>query len=117
MPFEQRSCAEVTEFLVGYDEIDLCPVGVQSHIDACLRCQAELAGFRRLRRSMLDLAVMPGPVDPALEHRILFGLDAIDDRSEHRLVKATAVTIGGLAAAAGVIAVASKQIRSMRMAG
>jgi len=117
MSFEQRSCSDVADLLAGYDEIDLLPAGMQSHVDMCLRCQAELSGFRRLRRSMLDLAAVGLPVDPTLEHRILFRLDGIDDRSDRRLMKATAVTLGGLAAAAGVLVVASKQIRSLRMAG
>jgi len=107
----------VAGLLAGYDENDSLPAGMKLHLERCLRCQAELAGYRRLRRSMLQLVAVDAPVDSGLEHRILFALDRVDDRSGRRLAKATAVTLGGLAAAAGVFVVASKQIRSLRMAG
>jgi len=117
MLFEQQSCVDAAELLAGYDELDLMPADIHSHVQSCLRCQAELSGFRKLRRSMLGLADAGLAVDPSLEHRILFALDGVDDRADHRLAVATAVTLGGLAAAAGVIVVASRQIRSLRMVG
>jgi len=115
MPSEQQSCVDMAEFLAGYDEFGPMSADVHSHVGNCLRCQAELSGFRKLRRSMLGLADVWVAVDPSLEHRILFALDGVDDRADHRLAMATAVTLGGLAAAAGVIVVASRQIRSLRM--
>jgi len=107
----------VADALAGYDDLDSMPDDVTPHVESCLRCQAELVGFRRLRKSMLDLAEVKVPVDPALQHRIMFALDGVDDRAGRRAMRATAVTLGGLAAAAGVLVVASKQIRSLRMAG
>ncbi len=117
MSYDQRVCSDVADVLAGYDELEFLPVGVKPHVESCLRCQAELVGFRRLRKSMLDLADVPVPVDPSLQHRIMFALDGVDHRAERRVIRATAVTLGGLAAAAGVFVVASKQIRSLRMAG
>ncbi len=113
---EIRDCRSVADVLAGHDEAEL-PTVVARHVGECLRCQAELSGLRRLRRSLRELADAPVGVDPALHHEILFALDRADERSNRRLVRATAATIGGLAAAAGVIVVASRQIRSIRLAG
>jgi len=117
MQCEIHDCESVVEVLAGYDEVGVPPGPVRRHLGACLRCQAELSGFRRLRRSMGDLSASPIAVDPSLRHEILFALDRVDDRPGLRLTRATAVAIGGLAAAAGVIVVASRQIRSVRVAG
>ncbi len=116
MRYDIQDCRPVTDLLAGYDETEPLPA-VARHIGECLRCQAELSGFRRLRRSLHELGDTPVGVDPSLHHEILFALDRADERSNCRLVKAAAATLGGLVAAAGVIVVASRQIRSARLAG
>lgn len=113
---DSHVCADVSEMLAAFDETELLSATARRHTNECLRCQAELAGFRRLRRSMRELLESPPSVDPSIHHEILFGLDHEDERASHRLVRTTAATIGGLAAAAGVIVVASRQIRSSRLA-
>jgi hypothetical protein len=87
------------------------------HVAQCLRCQAEMANFRRLRRAMSDLATSSIPVDPTLEHEILLTLDEYDGRIGRRVPGYAAATIGGLAAAAGVIAFATRQRRGARLVG
>jgi hypothetical protein len=70
------------------------------HVGRCLRCQAELAQYRRLRRTMVAM-VTDGrhlPVDLATD--VLVGLDdALDRRARQRTVGKRAVYLGGLAAA------------------
>lgn len=87
------------------------------HVAQCLRCQAELANYRRLRRAMRDLAATSLPVDPTLEREIMLTLDEYDGRSGRRVPGYAAATIGGLAAAAGVIALATRQRRGGRLVG
>ena len=87
------------------------------HVAQCLRCQAEMANHRRLRRAMSDLAMSGAPFDPTLEHEILLTLDEFDGRHPRRVPGYAAATIGGLAAAAGVIALATRQRRGGRLVG
>lgn len=108
-------CRELNEDLATGDDAVLSPAA-RAHVAECLRCQAELANFRRLRRSMRALATEPGPVDAALEHDILVALDGVDGRSSLRVPGYAAAAVGGLAAAAGVIALATRSRRGPRIA-
>jgi hypothetical protein len=68
-------------------------------VGQCLRCQAELAQYRRLRRTMVAMAAESIPV-PADLTRVLVGLDdALARRARQRTVGKRAAYIGGLAAA------------------
>ena len=115
------SCDDLIEVLSATD--DVAPHGTvmsepaRLHVAQCLRCQAEVANYRRLRRSMRDLADAAVPIDPTLEHEILLTLDEFDGRSGRRVPGYAAATIGGLAAAAGVIALATRQRRGSRLVG
>lgn len=108
-------CRDLTEDLAAGDDVVLSADG-RTHVAECLRCQAELANFRRLRRSMRALADTPGPVDASLEHDILLALDAVDGRPSLRVPGYAAAAVGGLAAAAGVIALATRGRRGGRLA-
>ncbi|MEM9203534.1 MAG: hypothetical protein AAGC53_17975 [Actinomycetota bacterium] len=85
-------------------------------VQQCLRCQAEIATYRRLRRAMRSLAESPRPAAPDLEQQILVALDAVDDRTGSRVPTVAAATLGGLAAAAGVIALAARRRSGLRLA-
>ena len=91
-----------------------------SHVDSCLRCQAEQAQYRRLMKAMHDLRAAPVPVDPSLEHEIMFALDHSQGRVRGIVSSRIAAAIGGLAAgaaaAAGVIAITVRQRRVGRLA-
>ncbi len=103
-------CAGVADLLVGIDEIELLGAEARTHVEQCLRCQAEAANYRRLRRTMRSLADQPVSVDSMLEHEIMVALDAEDGRVVPRVPRGAAVaTLGGLAAAAGAIAIASRR--------
>lgn len=101
----------------GLPRASLLSEAARVHVAQCLRCQAELANYRRLRRAMRDLALSGAPVDPTLEHEILLTLDEYDGRVGRRVPGYAAATIGGLAAAAGVIALATRQRRGARLVG
>jgi hypothetical protein len=70
-----------------------------------------------MRRAMRSLADEPTAVMPELEHRILVALDELDGRTVTRIPAVAAATIGGLAAAAGVIAVAARRRSGLGLAG
>lgn len=85
------------------------------HVAECLRCQADLARFRRLRRTLASLRDLPEPADPEILDRILEGLDSAAERRErHRIAGRRAVSIVGLAAATaagvgGVLVLATRR--------
>lgn len=88
-----------------------------AHVAQCLRCQAEIANYKRMRRVMRSLADHDDVEVSDLEQRILVALDAADGTSGTRVPAVTAATIGGVAAAAGVIALAIRHRRIVRLAG
>jgi anti-sigma factor RsiW len=103
-----RLCADLADELAGADDTLLSPA-TRAHVERCLRCQATLAAHRRLRRALRSLTDEPVPFDPELHHRILVALDRHDGRHTRRVPGYAAATIGGLAAAAGVIAIARQR--------
>lgn len=115
MPSELH-CHDLADDLAACDE-GVLSAAARTHVERCLRCQAELANYRRLRRSLRSLAVGPVRIDSSLHHEILLAVDRDDDRLARRVPARAAATIGGIAAAAGVIALATRQRRSTRLAG
>lgn len=116
-----HTCGDLLELLPAFVDdaatISVVPAPARAHVAQCLRCQAELANYRRLCRSLRDLAESTVPFDPTLEHEILLALDEFDARIGRRVPGYAAATIGGLAAAAGMIALATRQRRSGRLVG
>lgn len=107
--------ADVLPGLVdGADRLD--PAG-RDHVEHCLRCQADLARYRRLRRELLALRPGTAPVPADLLAELLAGLDIGDGR--HRHVRRRAAYLGGIAAAtaAGVGGVLVLAARGRRLAG
>ena len=73
-------CDEVTALLPGL--VDGEPVGFEAerHVDTCLRCQAELARYRRLLRTLSLLRTRYAEPTPGL---LGDTLAAITDAAEH----------------------------------
>jgi hypothetical protein len=70
------------------------------HVGRCLRCQADLAQYRRLRRALRAIGHQAVPVPAGLGTDVLVGLDdALDRRERHRATGRRAAYLGGLAAA------------------
>ena len=108
-------CARFTDELAADDGV--LSGDAAAHVAQCLRCQAEIANFKRMRRMMRSLADHDDVEVSGLEHRILVALDAADGTLSARVPAVTAATIGGVAAAAGVIALAIRHHRVVRLAG
>jgi anti-sigma factor RsiW len=99
-------CEDVARLLPetvdGTGPVDL---GVQSHIEACLRCQAELARYRRMLRALQQLRTRYLEPSPALLAQTLAALEEAGERQAMRSLLsgrrlAYAGAIGGAVAAA-----------------
>jgi len=97
------------------DDPELLSVEEMDHVAQCLRCQAEMARFRRLRRTLAGLRLRPVPADPGILNGLLEGLDSAAERRErHRIASRRAASIMGLAAATaagvgGVLVLATRR--------
>lgn len=108
-------CVAFADELAGDDGV--LSAEAAAHVAQCLRCQAEVANYRRMRRVMRSLAEHHDVEAPDLEHRILVALDDADGTPGTRVPAVAAATIGGVAAAAGVIAFAVRHRRVVRLVG
>ncbi|MBV8950345.1 MAG: hypothetical protein JOZ99_05675 [Actinobacteria bacterium] len=102
------------------------PSDARAHVETCLRCQAELARYRRLLRALQLLRTRYLEPAPGL---LAQTLASIEEAGEHRAVRsivtgrrlAYAGAIGGAAFAAGAAAtamiVARSRRRGMQLAG
>jgi len=115
-------CEDVARLLPetvdGSGPIDL---GVQSHIESCLRCQAELARYRRMLRALQQLRTRYLEPSPTLLAQTLASLEEVGERQAVRsLVSgrrlAYAGAIGGAAVAAAAATTAVLLARSRRRA-
>jgi len=97
------------------------PAGSKSHVERCLRCQAELAQYRKLLRSLTALKQDRLVPDDDLFQEIVAAVGP--GASVHRLHRIThrhkkVAYIGGLAAAsaAGAIVLASRLANKEKLA-
>ena len=109
-------CEMVTERLPAVlDDPDALDREQADHVGHCLRCQADLAQYRRVRRTMTAMSADPPPVPPGLATDLLLGLDeALARRARHRSASKRAAYLGGLAAATaagvgGVLVLATRR--------
>jgi anti-sigma factor RsiW len=103
-------CDEITPLLPGLVDGDPVSFEVQRHIDSCLRCQAELARYRRLLRTLALLRTRYAEPTPGLLGDTLAAItDAAEQGARRTLLSgrtlAYAGAIGGSALAAGATAV------------
>ncbi len=103
LTFDRSVCAGFADGFAAAGESPTLSPAASSHAQQCLRCQAEIVNYRRMRRALRGLATEPTVVDPLFEHEILLALDIADGKGGSRVPAIAAAAIGGLAAAAGVI--------------
>lgn len=77
------NCTDLDQWLPSVADDDL-PVAAQTHVDACLRCQAEVARFRRLRRVTLSLSTFQLTPPDELLADVLAGLSSGTNRLAER---------------------------------
>jgi len=119
-------CDEITPLLPGLVDGDPVSFEVQRHIDSCLRCQAELARYRRLLRTLALLRTRYAEPAPGLLGDTLAAItDAAEQGARRTLLSgrtlAYAGAIGGSALAAGataaVLIARSRRRSALRLAG
>lgn len=101
--------------------LDTPPEGARaSHVAACLRCQADLAQFRRVHRQMRALRTVSAPVPAHLLGSIqiaVAGEAQRDPRADHAHGRRVVLVAGGVAAAVSAgVGVAAVVARSRRAA-
>lgn len=96
-------CAQVALRLAGVaDATATLDRAEQRHVEQCLRCQAELAQYRKLLRAMRSLRSTSRPVPEGVVADVLVHLEAAGERRAVRaaLSGRRAAYLGGIAAAA-----------------
>ena len=100
--FTSLTCDAIASSLADYaDGVETAPADVRAHVEACLRCQAELVQYRRLLRGLHSLRTevlepAPGHVTSVLAH-----IEAAAERGAIRsiLTGKRGAYVGGIALA------------------
>jgi hypothetical protein len=95
-------CEHVAEVLPGVIDGSVKLDRTQRrHVERCLRCQAELARYRKLLRTMQGLRSVTSPVPTGMVTDVLAHLEAAGERSAIRaaLTGRRVAYLGGIAAA------------------
>jgi len=107
-------CERVRELLPGL--VDGSAVAgrlTRAHLGRCLRCQAELAQYRRIRRAARSLETERRSAPADLLDAVLAGLERAGDRTAAR-TRRLAVYLGGAATAAAAAAGAGAFVLTRR---
>jgi hypothetical protein len=120
------TCAQVADALPAIvDGFEVAALDLRRHVDACLRCQAELAQYRKVLKALHQLRTEVLEPAPGLITDILVNLEAAGERRAMRflLTGRRAAYVGGIAGgiaaagAAGAIVLASRaRHRKLRIA-
>jgi hypothetical protein len=113
------TCAAVAVAMPGIvDGDEVADLEVRRHVETCLRCQAELAQYRKVLRALHTLRTEVLVPAPGLLPDIFATLGAAGERRamHHLLTGRRAAYVGGIAAAtaagaAGAIVLASRHRR------
>ena len=95
-------CDELADLLAATGGDDLLDARARRHVDACLRCQAELAQYRKLLRALRALRTEVLTPAPGLVADVLSALEDAGERHAIRsLLQGRKVAyVGGIAVAA-----------------
>jgi hypothetical protein len=95
-------CEEIAPALAGVvDGTTRLDRSERRHVESCLRCQAELARYRKMLRAMAVLRTQATPVPPGLVADVLAHLEDAGERGAARaaLSGRRVAYLGGIAAA------------------
>jgi hypothetical protein len=114
------TCEEIAGALADYaDGVEAAPSDIRSHVESCLRCQAELVQYRRLLKGLHNLRTEV--LEPAPGHltSVLAHIEAVGERGAIRsmLTGRRGAYVGGIAlataaaGAAGAVVLAGRARR------
>lgn len=111
-------CEEVRDLLPGVDEGEPVDIRARRHIESCLPCQAEVARYQKLLRTLAELRSVPVAPPAGLLEEIL---EAVGRRSllptlSSRQKAAVAGALGAVAAGAAATALVLVRRRGFRLA-
>ena len=110
-------CDQIRELLAdAVDETTALDAVASRHVGSCLRCQAELAQYRRLLRTLRSLRHQPVDVPPDLAALVLGRLEAGGRTPPWARRVAVAGALAATAGAAGAIAVVATRKGRFRLA-
>jgi anti-sigma factor RsiW len=116
-------CDQIAELLPELIDSDNRNLTVERHVETCLRCQAEVARYRRLLRAMAMLRTRYLEPSPNALAQTLAAIESDMERHAIRLVLsgrrlAVAGAIGGTVATAATVAalMSRNRRRSVRIA-
>jgi anti-sigma factor RsiW len=118
-------CDDITPLIPGLVDGETLAPGVERHIESCLRCQAELARYRRLVRTLAMLRTRYVEPTPGLLGETLAAItDAAETGARRTLLSgrrlAYAGAIGGgalaTAATAAMLIARSRKRSALRLA-
>ncbi|MBA2607671.1 MAG: hypothetical protein H0U92_01880 [Actinobacteria bacterium] len=117
---DSLTCDAIAAALGDYAEgVEAAPANVRTHVETCLRCQAEIVQYRRLLRGLHNLRTEM--LEPAPGHltAVLAHLEAAGERSAIRSIMSgrRGAYVGGIAlataaaGAAGAVVLAGRARR------
>ena len=109
-------CEQLTNHLAASEGGRLDDAAAQAHVETCLRCQAELAQYRRLLKALRTLRTEVLTPSPGLVTDILTSLEERGERSAMRsaLRGRRLAYVGGVAMAATAGGAAAILVMSRR---
>ena len=116
-------CEELTDLLAAAGDGDGFDLRARTHVDGCLRCQAEVAQYRKLLRALRTLRTEVLTPAPGLVSDVLLSIEQAGERHAVRsaLQGRKVAYVGGIAvasvAAGGAALVLASRSRRMRLAG
>lgn len=113
------NCDDVSRALAELVDDEVMDAAVERHVESCLRCQAELARYRRMMRGLHQLRARYLEPAPGLLPQTLAAIELAGERSAVRSLvtgRRLAYAGAGVAIAAGAVS-AVLLARSRRRAG
>ena len=110
----QSLCTAVRAQLASAESPDELSGPLAAHAGGCLRCQAEVARSRRLRRTLAEMADETLAAPEGLSGSVEIAIDRPAVTSPHRLRQGTTVAAaaGALAAAGTLVVIGLMRARS-----
>ena len=116
-------CDDLIEHLAAAGGTDLDDPVARRHVEGCLRCQAEVAQYRKLLRALRTLRTEVLSPAPGLVSDILLSIEQAGERSAvrsalrgRRVAYMGAIGVASVAAAGGAALVLASRSRRTRLA-